>query len=349
MSRAIHSDAHIADDNSFDTVDDGAEALLRRWTEGAQDELPDDDEEENREDRDDDETDEEEDSEETLEDSDEDGESDDEAEDDEDDQDNDDKDNKKKKVLDDDAVTKLTVDGKEVEVKVKDLKRLYGQEAALTRKSQEVAELRRRNEEQGARYVAASEQLLTRAQQRFQPYAQIDWALAVKELDSESYKALRDEATRAYEDVQFYTQELDGFMAKANEQKHVELITEAKATLKELSDPAKGIPGFSEALYDEMRSFAINQGVPTHVVDTIVSAPIIRLMHKAYLYEKGQKASTKVVDKKAKKIIKTRSSSEESRKAFTPKKDGEIAKRFKQSGSQEDAMELLMKRWASDE
>src|SRR5574337_877989 len=50
---------------------------------------------------------------------------------------------KAKKDAGDDVIVKIKVGDKEHEVPVKDLKRLYGQEASLTRKSQEVAAQRK--------------------------------------------------------------------------------------------------------------------------------------------------------------------------------------------------------------
>ena len=49
-------------------------------------------------------------------------------------------------IAGDTAKVKVTVDGEEKTVSVKDLKRLFGQEASLTRKSQEVAAKRKEAE-----------------------------------------------------------------------------------------------------------------------------------------------------------------------------------------------------------
>lgn len=238
-----------------------------------------------------------------------------ETEEDAEDDDAEDKD-KPRKVLDEDAVVTVKVGEEELAVPVKDLKRLYGQEKALTQKSMEVAEKRKELEDHGSKHVAATEALLTRAQERFKPYANIDWAIAAKELDTEDYKALRGEAERHYQDVQFLSQELDGYMNYVTQARNKELVAEAQATLKELSDPAKGIPNFNEALYNDIRSFAVAQGMPETAVNQIVSAPALRLIHKAMLYDKGQKATTKPVDKKPKKLVKSKSNSDTQRATF---------------------------------
>jgi hypothetical protein len=339
MSGAIPQDAH------FETVDDGADELLRRWMEGAPTEPPKEPSEEVEDDREEETQDEEADDEETEETPDSDDEAD---ESEEDGDDEEDEKPKKTKAVDDDYVTKITVDGKEVEVNVGKLKRLYGQEAALTRKSQEVAEKRKSLETAGTAYVTAADTLLKRAQERYAPYAQIDWLVAAKELDGDELQALRTEAQKAYSDVQFLTQEVDSFMQNVTKQRNEELVNEARKTLKELSDPVKGIPGFNQQMYDEMRVFAINEGVPEDVVNNIVSAPVIRMLHKAMLYEKGKKAVTTPQKNKNKTIIKSKSSPELTR-SVTKQKDNKAFDRFKSTGTVDDAADVLMARWLKND
>ena len=62
-------------------------------------------------------------------------------------EDNDDEDELDSQFADDDAMVEVTVDGKVVQQSVKELKRLAGQEASLTRKSQETASKRKEADE----------------------------------------------------------------------------------------------------------------------------------------------------------------------------------------------------------
>jgi hypothetical protein len=66
------------------------------------------------------------------------------------------------------------------EVPLKDLTRLYGQEAALTRKSQEVAELRK-TAEAAQKNLTALQVLIERAKEKADPFKKIDWMAVVED------------------------------------------------------------------------------------------------------------------------------------------------------------------------
>ena len=105
-----------------------------------------------------------------------------------------------RKYADDEGTyVKVKVGDKEHEVPVKDLKRLFGQEASLTQKSQQVAQERQQVEAELAKNTAATQALLQRAKARFEPYAKVDFNLAAQQLAPEEYTALRNEAMKAYE------------------------------------------------------------------------------------------------------------------------------------------------------
>ena len=86
----------------------------------------------------------------------------------------------KKYVDSDETYVKVKVGDEDKEVSVKDLKRLYGQEASLTRKSQEVADQRRVADEGVAKNVAALNVLHEKAKLKAEPYKNIDWLAVSK-------------------------------------------------------------------------------------------------------------------------------------------------------------------------
>lgn len=259
----------------------------------------------------------------------------------------DDKDNKKKKkVLEDNAVVKVKVGDTEEEVPVSKLTRLYGQEKALTQKSMEVAETRKQLQEAGERHVAAAEGLMKRAAEAYEPYSKVDWGLAVKELTTEEYTALRAEATHAYQNWKFYEQELDGYVGEVRKFHEQERIATAQKTLKALQDPKTGIPGFSKETYVAIRDYAVANGLTEEAFGSIVDEAPLRLMHKAMLYDKGAKAVTKKVEKKSTKIVKARSNGQVTRETFTKTSKSDPIKRLMKTGDSEDAEAVLMSRWA---
>jgi hypothetical protein len=250
---------------------------------------------------------------------------------------------KKGKTLDDDAVVKVKVDDKELEVSVKDLKRLYGQEAALTKKSQAVATERKEVEANGAKLAAQMQRVYDKAAARWEPYSKIDMLVASKQLDTEEFAALRQEAQAAFEDFRFITQEADEFVKNANEQRQATLKTEAKKAVEVLKT---AIPGWNQAMYDSVRTYAIDKGLPADVVNAMVDPVAIQLIHKAMTFDKAKTITTKKKTVQPKKVLKTTKTTT----GRDVKEDRTAAqmKRLKASGTTDDAADLFLARWAQD-
>jgi hypothetical protein len=274
--------------------------------------------------------------------------SDDEAEEEEGD---DDKGVKRTLIDSEDAYVKIKVDGEEREASIKDLKRLYGQEAALTRKSQEAAEIRKQAETAGAMHVAGLEAMLNMARKEAEPYANLNFLALTKDPDisKEELEALSNAAQTSFEKVKFLESELDGVIKHHETTRREQMVAQAKETHKLLSDPKTGIEGWGEPLYNDIRKFAIEQGLDQRYVNEIVDPVGIKIIHMAMQYAKGKKAvstqNMKKVDKSPKKIVKGQSA-EAVGKGKTIKKDAAI-KKLQQSGSVDDAAEAFLARWSN--
>lgn len=270
----------------------------------------------------------------------------------EDDEDADD-DEKRKYADDDAAYVKITVGDESHEVPVKDLKRLWGQEAALTQKSQEVADRRKALDTEATKTAAATAALLKRAQERFEPFSKIDFVLAAQQLEAEDYTALRNQAQAAHDDVKFLTQELDGFMKAMETKRTTDLADQAKETIKILSSDPKdgGIEGWSQKMYDEIRAFAVTEGLDRGVVNDLVDASAIKLLHMAMLYKRGASKAVIKTEKKnktPKKIIKTSHNPESTKAATKGAGDEKAMKKLQTSGSTDDAANAFLARWSKD-
>lgn len=314
---------------------DAEDAFLNRWQSDASE--PSDDDEGATEAEDDDL--------ETVEASEEDDEtdSDDESEEDPEETPDDTKKKAKQYVEDDEAVVKIKVGDEELQASIKDLKRLYGQEAALTKKSQEIALKRKEAEDQGAKHLVGLQKLYERAMDRYKPYAEVDMLVASKSLSNEEFAALRSEASRAYEDVQFLQAELDGFVQGLEGQRQQMIREQAKAAIEVLKDPENGIPQWSQETYDDIRNYAIRNGMPKDIVNQIVDPVIIKTLWKAMKYDNGKSVATVKKAKAPKKVLKSKSSSETQR--FT-KTDGQKAiSKLRSSGSRDDAANAFLSRW----
>ncbi len=210
----------------------------------------------------------------------------------------------------DDTIVEVTVDGETKRASVRELKRLFGQEAALTRKSQEVADTRKLVDEQRTKYAAALDKMVQRAREAFKPYENIDYLQAQTRMSPEDFAALRRDAQNSFETAKFLEGELDAFIKETHSQAQSDLQKRAKEAITVLSDSTNqhGIPGWNNALYDEIRTYSIGQGMAPEIVNTIVDPAAIKLIWKAMRYDTAQKeARNKVVRKvnAPQKIIKT--------------------------------------------
>lgn len=250
---------------------------------------------------------------------------------------------------------KIKVGDEEHEVPVKELTRLYGQEASLTQKSMEVADLRKNAQTELEKAAAGSAALLDRAKARFEPYSKIDFHLAAKELSAEDYTALRNEALAAFNDVQFLEKNLGDLVTQIRDKNNADMVATAKESLKVLAGPVDkgGIEGWNEKLYDDIRGYAVKNGAPNDVVDRLVDAWAIKLLHKAMLYDHGQamlskKSDVKItkVNKTPKKVIKTSVASKSS-DGSNPSADAhdKAMRKLRNTGSDEAAIEAFMTGW----
>ncbi|MBR1173897.1 hypothetical protein JQ617_08025 [Bradyrhizobium sp. KB893862 SZCCT0404] len=272
-------------------------------------------------------------------------------EDDEDEGDEDaDKDPEPTVEIKDDHKFKILVDGAEQEFTLGSLKRLAGQEASLTRKSQEVATKRKTMDEQGAVLLAQQTALLDRAKKRYEPYAKLDLLAASKDpnISAEELVAVRNAAQAAYDDVQYLEQETSRVAEALRTQARKDLMEQAQESIKVLSDPEKGIEGFNQAMYGDICTFAVEQGLPAEIVNDLVNPAAIKLINMARLFMKGQKVvqTAKPDNKKPpKRIVKATATAETTKKVIKTAKAAEPMKRLKASGTQEDAADAFMARW----
>ena len=332
-------------------IDDAAEAILGRWDDGetlsevdedatsedleetevTEDELDDEEDDEGEDNLDDPETDE-------LDD-------DDETDEDEDDEEDDDE----PLAASDDQVVDISVNGESKKVSVKDLKRLYGQEASLTKKSQDLANQRKQSEEQLAQTHMSYQKLMERAEARYKPYADIDMLVASREMDAETFSQLRQDAKQAEDDLKFL-QEESGQLVSQAQQNHQQATKEAAADcVKVLQEQ---LPDWGNELYADIRDYAVRSGLPKDQVDQYTDPQVIMLINKARLYDQSKQSAK---SKKAKaKLTKSKSGKTKvlsSKKAPPSKKSIQKANQQKQmdmlSGAKDldDIADALMSRW----
>lgn len=263
-----------------------------------------------------------------------------------------DKSSKKSFVDSEDTYVKVKVGDEEREVTVKDLKRLYGQEASLTQKSQQVAEQRRTYDEGVAKNVAALNVMLEKAKAKAAPYAGIDWLAVSKNpnISAEEASALRDEAKSALDDVTFFEKDLGGLMTAITEKQKADTVTQAKACIASLSTPGTDdkpnplhIQDWNDKVYDDLRSFARELGADEKAVNAMVDPVAFKVLHMALQFKRGSsKVLTVKTNKSPKKIVKTSSSASASKTSASANDRTTATANLKRSGSEEDAVNAFL-------
>ena len=218
------------------------------------------------------------------------------------DEDDDDEDDEEPLAASDDQIVDINVNGESKQVSVKDLKRLYGQEASLTKKSQDLANQRKQSDESLAQTQLSYQKLLERAEARFKPYSDIDMLVASRQMDPDTFAQLRQDAKQAEEDLTFLKEESNTLVSQ-QQQQFAEQSKEAAANcVKVLQEQ---LPDWGNELYSDIRNYAVKSGLPQEQVDQYTDPQVIMLINKARLYDQSKQSAK---SKKAKaKLTKSKS------------------------------------------
>ena len=244
-------------------------------------------------------------------------------------------------VLADEQIVEVTVDGNVVQASVSDLKRLYGQEASLTRKSQETAKLRKEAESSIQKTGVVFQRLIQQAEERAKPYQEVDMMLASKQLSDGDFAQLRKEAKDAEDNLKFVKEEADGYFRDLQQQQQAQLKEQATEAVKVLQDT---IPDWSNNLYNDIRAYAVGQGLQQEMVDTIVDPAVVSILNKARMFDAAQKVATKKRKSPAKRVLKSKKAPQNAA-ASRNEKQQKLAAKVAASSDPDDAVALIMSRW----
>tara|TARA_R100001460_G_scaffold17739_1_gene37962 strand:+ start:582 stop:1631 length:1050 start_codon:yes stop_codon:yes gene_type:complete len=242
----------------------------------------------------------------------------------------------------------VKIDGKDVEVSLDELRAGYSRQADYTRKSQVLAEQRRKADEELAatqqerqRYVSQLEQVSVDADNKLDKFKDVDWA-KLKEDDPMEYALKRDqyrelqESKRLIADEQQkeqYKQQQDQERAWNEELARQQEIVAQR--LPDLVDPEKG-----PKLKQSIKSFALNKGFSEQEIDSVIDARSVDVLHKAMLYE--NLLNSKISKKKAKVVPKvTKPGAGVTKGEVSSEKIKQQRARLKRTGKVDDAAKLL--------
>lgn len=234
----------------------------------------------------------------------------------------------------DDMIAKVTVDGQEIQLTGADLKRLAGQEAALTKKSQAADQL-------GTRSAMVLRGALEIAKEDLDEYEGVDWLVEKDRMDPEWFEYHRGRAAQAearFNTLMGVAQAQMAEQAQRAEEVSAEHRAQATAAIK-----AK-VPEWDDSRDAANVSYMIAQGLTEETARSLLD-PVARiLVDKARLYDEGK---TKAAAKLAKAPEKTVQPGGATKAEVQTKAIQNASERLKGGkGSDEDAMAVLMGRWA---
>lgn len=242
----------------------------------------------------------------------------------------------------------IKVDGKDVEVTLDELQAGYSRQADYTRKSQVLAEQRKKADDELAatqqerqRYLSQLEQFNTQADSKINELAKTDWT-KLKEEDPTEYMLKRDQYRELQDNKRIVEEEQKNLQYKQQQEHEVKWQEELgrqqqlmAEKLPEWVDPDKG-----PKLKQSIKTFAVKKGFTEQEVNSLIDARSVDVLHKAMLYE--NLLAAKISNKKAKVVPKVQ-------KPGSPATKGEISSdkvkaqraRLRKTGHVNDAKSVI--------
>ena len=249
-----------------------------------------------------------------------------------------DEDDEESAIAADDDLVEIKVGDEQHQVSVKDLKRLYGQEKSLTQKSQELSSQRKQADEVLQRSSVVLDKMLQRAQERFKPFAEVDMLLASKTMSDEEFAQLRQEFSAAEADLRFLQEEADAHFKAIQDERQVQIQVAAKECVRVLRED---IPEWDDALYADIRRYAISQGLQEADVNQYVDPAVIKILNKARLFDQGKQVATTKRKTAKKKVLRSQKTPQPTAK---PTND-EISQRLRGAENLDEMAEAIMSGW----
>jgi len=238
----------------------------------------------------------------------------------------------------------VKIDGKDTEVTEDELLSGYSRQADYTRKSQVLAEQRKKMDEELAatqqerqQYQSQLEQFKIQADSKLEEFKSVDWT-KLKEEDPMEYALKRDQYRELQENKRLVAEEQQNLAQKQQAEMQTkwneELAKQQEVMaqrLPEWNDPEKG-----PKLKQNIKSFALKKGFTEQEVDSLIDARSVDVLHKAMMYETLLEA--KISQKKAKVVPKVQKPGTPSTKSeVNSEKVKQTRARLKRSGRVDDA------------
>jgi hypothetical protein len=164
-------------------------------------------------------------------------------------------------------------------------------------------------------------------------------------IPADQLQALTAEANEAIQEETFLKNELTSYVEKITAEQKEAAKKQSVECLKALKNPESPtfIKGWNDAVYADIRNFAVEQGFDAKVVTSLNDPAAFKVLHMAMQFKNGtKKVLTKKVNKTPTRIVKNSASTpavRDNAKKVTAKS---AVQKAKQSGSQSDAAEAFL-------
>jgi hypothetical protein len=244
----------------------------------------------------------------------------------------------------DDADVDVTVGEEARKVKLRDLKGLYAREQEITERHTAVTETIKKVEAEGEKAVAILSTLIQQADKAWEPYADVDLALAAQRLDERAYNQLKADMQAAHNQRVFLRQEADAYLSQVRANR-----SEAqKAALRECDTVLANDPltkGWDTKARADVTAYAVSQGLPKDLAENLADPAAIKLIRKAMLFDTAKttvQAKVKPAVEAAKKVLRAGSTDSESAKDAAKA----ALRRLRDSGREDDAAAAFAARFS---
>jgi len=254
--------------------------------------------------------------------------------------------------LDLDAKVRVKIDGKELDVSFADLLKGYQTDSSLSKKGRELGEAKKALEAERNTMLAevqelgqASAAILMGTEQHLaKEYHDIEAAIDKARESGDTYevqdlKDKREQAQKKYWNARKQREGLQEQLKEQQEKVQAELWDEQIANFNEVIEEI--VPGFNNEVALDIRTFAIEEGIPEELVDSITSPHVVRLLNEYRVLKQGvSKGQAKRKAAPTKKAVPTK----KGKSQITQKQDKSKmtkARAFREDASPDDQMAFL--------
>lgn len=252
----------------------------------------------------------------------------------------------------DSEVFLVKVDGEEIEVTGDELVQGYQRQQDYTRKTQEVAEERKRLQEHYAeleaertKYVTALDQLIQEESKELDKYNEVDWN-KLKQEDPNQFLILQYELNEARTALQSKMEARKQAIEQSTSEKGLKEADYLAAQEKRAAEIVEGWRGPEhDKLVQGLQEQTQKLGFEDSDKDLLKHAIVIKLLQKAKEYDDYKSSQTKVVEKKLKrkvpKVVKSGKSATGKTQDKFQKKYQESMARLRKTGNIKDSVDAF--------